>query len=267
MNRALDCGINFIDTARVYGASEEIIGRVLSRRRDEFILCSKVLSYFDQKLSLSDLRRKITESLEESLRALKTGHIDVLMIHSAPAEVIVAGDVISVLEDLRPSGKFTWIGASTYGEQAALEALRSNRYDCLQIATSAIDRRLERIVLPEAKQRDIGIVARSVLLKGVLTPRYHFLPDHLADLKAAAAKLETVAAAAGMSLPEIAYRYVLGQNPPQTALVGASSVEEVEAAVRCADAGPLPPEMMAATIREVTVENENLLNPGTWGVG
>jgi len=266
LHGALDSGINLIDTARVYGDSEDIIGRVLRHRRDQFILCSKVPSYSDKQFDLPTLREQLRQSVEQSLRALKTDHIDILMIHSAPTEVIVQGDVVKVLEDLRGQGKFLWIGASTYGEEAALQAIRSGRYDCLQVASSAIDRRLERNVFPEAKQQDVGLVARSVLLKGALTSRHQYLPAHLTGLKTAAARLEALAAHVGIGLPELAYRYLLGQDPPQTALVGASSTEEMESAVRFANAGPLGAEVVNQ-IRQTQIEDQRDLNPATWGIG
>jgi aryl-alcohol dehydrogenase-like predicted oxidoreductase len=262
LHRALDLGVNFIDTARAYGESEAIIGRALNGRRKDFVLCSKALSYADQPYDA--LREKVTASVEASLRALDTEVIDIMMIHSASSGVLAREELIGILEDLKRQGKFRWIGASVYGEEAALQAIRLDRYDCLQIAYSALDRRPEPRVLPGAESNDIGIVARSVLLKGVLTPRHHHLPGHLAELKVAAGSLESAGETAGFSLPELAYRYVLNRVPPHTALVGASAVGELEAAVKFAEAGALPDEL-ERSIRQVEIENESCLNPGTWG--
>lgn len=266
LHRALDLGINFIDTARAYGESEDIIGRALKGRRSEFALCSKVLSYHDQKLDLNTLRAKVTNSVHESLRALETDAIDIMMIHSAPTEVIAQGDIAGILEDLRSAGKFRWIGASVYGEEAALKAIESGKFDCLQVACSAIDRRPEQRVWAQALRSNIGIVARSVLLKGALTPRYQYLPDSLAALKTAVGHLQTTAERAGMNLPELSYRYLLSQALPHTALVGASDLHELESAVQFAEAGPLPGSIIER-IREIEIENPNYLNPANWGVG
>jgi aryl-alcohol dehydrogenase-like predicted oxidoreductase len=261
--RALELGINFIDTARVYGESESIIGRVLRDRRKEFILCSKVLPYTGEPPE--SLREKVTASVETSLRALQTDVIDIMMIHSAPTGALSDGTMIEVLEKLKRQGKFLWIGASVYGEDASLMAIDLGTFDCLQVAHSAIDRRQEARVWPEAERHGVGIVARSVLLKGVLSPRHEYLPEHLSPLKIAAGRLNTLAVEAGISLPELAYRYSLSHMLPQTALVGASSVDELEASVRFAQAGPLPSGLIAK-IREVQPENETYLNPATWGV-
>ncbi|MCX6621082.1 MAG: aldo/keto reductase [Acidobacteria bacterium] len=266
LNRALDLGVNLIDTARGYGEAEAIIGQALEGRRKEFVLCSKVLPRENENLPPAELREKLRESVHTSLRLLRTSELDILMIHSPPAQVIVRGEVAAILEELRGEGKVRWVGASLYGEQAATEALRSGRYDCLQVAYSALDRRLEKEVLPAGESQGIGVVARSVLLKGILTPRYHHLPESLARLREAAAGLDALANANGMSLPELAYRFVLSHSIPQTALVGASSVEELEAAVRFAEAGPASAEL-AARISGFAITDEQLLNPGTWGIG
>lgn len=266
LNRALDLGVNLIDTARAYGEAEAIIGRVLAGRRKEFLLCSKVLPMTEEILTAGGRREKIRDSVHTSLRLLGTTELDILMLHSPPAEMAVADDIAGVLEELRGEGKVRWLGASLYGGEAAMMAIESGRYDCLQLACSALDRRLEPAVLPAARQKDIGIVARSVLLKGVLSPRYRHFPPSLAALSRAAGQMEALARANGMSLPELAYRYVLSGPIPQTALVGASSVDELEAAVRFAEAGPIPEELMRR-IHEVSVDDEQLLNPGVWGVG
>ena len=266
LNRALDLGVNFIDTARAYGEAEAIIGRVLAGRRKEFVLCSKVQPRTEENLSPGELREKLRESVHTSLRLLQTDVLDILMIHSPPTAVIMSGEVTGILEEMRAEGKLRWIGASLYGEEAPLRTIESGQFDCMQLACSALDRRLEKTALPEAEKRGIGVVARSVLLKGILTPRHKHLPESLAALREAAERLDALAVANGMSLPELAYRYMLSRSVPETALVGASSVEELEAAVRFAEAGPAPAELVAE-IQRVEIADEGLLNPGTWGIG
>jgi len=266
LHRALDLGINLIDTARAYGESEAIIGRTLNGRRREFVLCTKVASFHGQNLQPKALREKVTASIQESLRLLQTDAIDVLMIHSAPVEAVLSGELIDILEDVRRQGDIRWIGASVYGEDAALAAVASGRYDCLQVAYSMLDRRMEARAIPDAAGRNVGLVARSVLLKGSLTERYRYLPESLAPLRESVCRLETLAAGHGMALPEMAYRYVLTHDIPETALVGASSVREVEAAVQFAERGPLPPEVLNA-IHAISIGDERLLNPANWHVG
>ena len=248
LHRALDLGINFIDTARAYGDAEAIVGRVLAGRRREFVLCTKVMPGDDA-----------VESVERSLRELQTGVLDVVMIHCRAGEVEPPVAVAAGLQRCREAGKLRFTGASVYGEAAALAAIEAG-FDCLQIAMSVLDRRMEARVIPEASLKNVGIVARSVLLKGVLSPRAAELPVELTPLKEAAMRLGAPFA----ELPELAYRYLLGQNPPHTLLVGAGRVEEVEAAVRFASLGPLPAVQCEALRREAAMLEDRYLTPAYW---
>jgi aryl-alcohol dehydrogenase-like predicted oxidoreductase len=263
LNHALDMGINFLDTARLYGEAEAIIGRALSTRRPEYVLASKAPSFHQEDLTSAQRKQKIAESVKESLRQLQTDVIDILMIHSAPQEVILQGDALEALRALREEGHIRFLGASVYGEEAALAAIADGGYDCLQIAYSALDRRPERAVLPEAARHQVGIVARSVVLKGVLTYKRRGLPPALRPLIEAADRLEALAGGEVASLPELAYRYALAQSPPHSLLVGTGSLEELEAAAGFVRKGPLSPELISR-IREMPAVEESLLNPGTW---
>ncbi len=265
LHRALDLGINFIDTARAYGDSEAIIGRALGFRRGEFILASKVPLHQHEELGTRELRDHCRKSVGESLRALGTDVIDVMMLHSGSPAILAREDVFDTLEELRQAGSIRYIGASVYGMDSAHKAIESGRCDCIQLAYSVLDRRPERGVLRLAKEKDVGIVARSVLLKGALTYRYRDLPDELLRLRSAVEELKEVAGCADDGLPALAYRWALGRPLIHTALAGASSVEEVEQAVRFAEAGPLP-EGTAAAVERVVIEDENILNPATWPI-
>lgn len=247
LNRALDLGINFIDTARAYGEAEAVIGRALARRRREFILCTKVLPTGDTRASV-----------ETSLRLLATDAIDIVMIHCRADQPAAPPEVCDALLQLRKAGLIRFLGASVYGEAQALEAIAAG-FDCLQVAHSVLDRRPEERVLPEAAAKGVGIVTRSVLLKGVLSRRAASLHPSLAPLAAAAQALGRPLE----ELPEFAYRYLLGMTPPHTLLVGASNIEELEAAVRFAALGPLPAGDVTR-LRAQPVLGDEFLNPGRW---
>lgn len=263
LHLALDLGVNFIDTARAYGQSEAIIGRALRDRRCEFVLVSKVLSSHDQELGSAAMREKITTSTHESLRLLQTDSIDVMMIHSAPVKVIERGEALAILQDLKRAGHIRTIGASVYGEQAALAAIADGGYDCLQIAYSILDRRPESAVFEAADRSGVGLVARSVLLKGALTDRIRFLPDALGGLKGKVAAMQALAIREKVSLPELAYRYVLSGSLPQSALVGAASSDELRQAIQFADLAPLPSHLIDE-IRAMPMPDALNLNPGSW---
>jgi len=141
--------------------------------------------------------------------------------------------------------------------------LESGGYDTLQVAYNLAERTLEEKVLPLAQQQGVGIIVRSVLLRGVLTHRYIYLPDQLADLKAAIARLNSLVGAEAGSLPEMAYRFVLANPAVSTALVGTARIEELEAALAYADSDRLPPALVSA-IREINVSDRSQLIPSNW---
>jgi len=252
---ALDSGINLIDTARTYGASESIIGKALKGRRQEYILVSKVQPHPGNSLIVQTL-------VEESLRDLQTDNVDVMMLHCRADESAPDPDSIDALQRLREAGKVRFIGTSVYGSSAALAAIRDGAFDCLEIAYNALDRRSEGGVLDSAKEKDIGILARSVLLKGALTERFHSLPAELNALKAAVEQLVELAGGPH-ELPRFAYRYVLSREPPHSALVGTASRAELQACIAYTAEGPLPRSAIEAAER-IEVGDEVILNPGHW---
>ena len=265
LNDALDRGINFVDTARAYGESEAIIGRALRRRRREFVLASKVLSRHGQNLDVHQMRELTVASVNESLRLLQTDCIDLMMIHCAATEILPNGHVFEVLTEIKNQGRIGTIGASVYGEEAAIAAIEHGGFDCLQIAYNILDRRPESKVFALAEQREVGLVARSVLLKGALTSRYRHLPVALSELKTAIERMEMVAAREQMSLPELAYRYVLSHPLPQTALAGTGSVDELAEVIEFATRGVLSEDLIAE-IPTIPTPDAYSLNPGNWPV-
>ena len=263
LNRALDSGINFIDTARAYGDSEETIGWALKSRRREYILSSKVTCGGPGKGGKEALIGHVTSSIHQSLWALQTEVIDLMQLHSVSAQEIRRGDLADILQEIQAAGSIRFLGATTYGEEAALAALEDGRYDCIQIAYNVLDREPEARVLPLAQSRDVAVVARSVLLKGALTHRYRCLPAGLEKLKTAVEETAAIASQGSGTLPEFAYRFVLAHPAVSTALVGTASVDELAAALEYCARGPLSAECQA-DLRRVEIKDRKQLNPGNW---
>jgi aryl-alcohol dehydrogenase-like predicted oxidoreductase len=253
LNFALDSGVNLIDTARGYGESERIVGQALAARRAEFTLLSKIRS---------GPAAQVREHVRESLTSLRTNVIDIMMIHCLAGEISPDSETVETLLDLRKAGDIRFIGASVYGNAAATACIECGSFDCLEIAYSVLDRRPEESVFPMADRANIGIIARSVLLKGALSERYRFLPDQLQSLKACVQKLSTIAGSVS-GLPEMAYRYVLATEPPNSVLVGTASRAELAACIGYTASSALPCAQLEA-IRSVNPDDERWLNPGNW---
>jgi aryl-alcohol dehydrogenase-like predicted oxidoreductase len=255
LHYALDRGINLIDTARAYGDAERIIGGALADRRHEYVLISKILPQPGQSAA-------VRSQVETSLATLRTDRVDVMMIHCRAEQTAPDSETFEELDKLRQQGKLRFIGSSVYGPEAAMAALNCGWFDCIEVGYSALDRRIETGVLALAESKGIGMIARSVLLKGSLSERYLLLPEALYSLKDCIRRLAQLAGSPSR-LPELAYRYACGGPLPHSALIGTASRAEIDACIGYLERGPLSPEEIRA-IQSIHLEDERWLNPGNW---
>ncbi|MEM7118692.1 MAG: aldo/keto reductase, partial [Chloroflexota bacterium] len=244
IHRALEGGINFIDTASAYGRAEEVVGYALQDRRHEAVIATKI-NCFDTNGKLmrgNALRQHMQASIVDSLRLLRTDTIDLLMLHSAPLELLEDGVAVDMLQQFKAKGLARTIGASTYGTEAPRRAIELG-VDALQVAYNILDQRMADEILPLAAAKGVGIIVRSVFLKGALTPRADDLPPHLATLKQQSEAIKQLAncLTPPLSRVEVALRFVLSQSQVTSALVGVRTEDELEAALRTAVAPPLSP--------------------------
>ena len=183
VDRALDAGINFIDTANVYsrGRSEEVTGEALKRsgQRDKVVLATKVHGVMDDTdpNAQGNSRRHIIEQCEASLRRLQTDHIDLYQIHRPQPDVPV-DETLQALDDLIRKGYVRYVGTSTYAAWQLVEALwvakelGLNRFVCEQPPYNLLDRRIERELLPMAQTYGFATIPWSPLAGGLLTGKY-----------------------------------------------------------------------------------------------
>ena len=183
IDRAIDAGINFLDTANVYsrGRSEEVVGEALKRngKRDQIVLATKVHGRMadDAPNAWGNHRRHIIEQCEASLRRLQTDTIDLYQIHR-PMSGIPIDETLRALDDLIRAGKVRYVGTSTYAAWQLVESLwvskelGLNRFVCEQPPYNLLDRRIERELLPMAQTYGFGIIPWSPLAGGLLTGKY-----------------------------------------------------------------------------------------------
>src|SRR5919106_6063522 len=183
IDRAIDEGVNFLDTANVYstGASEEAVGKALKRngKRDSIVLATKVHGRMDDEdpNAAGNHRRHVIEQCEASLRRLQTDHIDLYQIHR-PDSRIPIDETLRALDDLIRAGKVRYIGTSTFAAWQVVESLWAakelglNRFVCEQPPYHLLDRRIERELIPMCQTYGIGIIPWSPLAGGFLTGKY-----------------------------------------------------------------------------------------------
>jgi aryl-alcohol dehydrogenase-like predicted oxidoreductase len=158
LGSALDAGLNVIDTAECYADSEEKIGRALSGRRNQYYLFTKCghASGFD----LPDWEPHLLEqSIDRSLRRLKTDYLDLVHLHSCSEELLRKGEVIEVLQKAKAAGKTRYIGYSG-DSSAALYAVESGVFDTLQTSINIADQEAIELTIPVAREKGIGVIAK-----------------------------------------------------------------------------------------------------------
>jgi aryl-alcohol dehydrogenase-like predicted oxidoreductase len=265
LRRAAELGINYFDTAPAYGDIEPLVGEALEPIRPRPVIGTKLnICDKDGPFTGDDLRNRMSESVDGSLRKLRIECIDLLQIHSAPSP-FVTDELLAVMDELSSSGKVLHWGATTYGEEPPLEALTAGgRFRTVQIAYSLLDRTLERRVIPRLHEEGVGLILRSMFLQGALSPVWTKLPEKLQDLRGACSKVADVAQQMGVPMSELALRYAAFQPRPAVAVFGTISIDEIDSNVAVVEAGPLPDDVIE-TLNAITLEDESQLNPGTWG--
>ena len=265
---AIERGISFFDTARAYGRSEEILGPALTGQRSKVLIATKVAGH-DEAGNMyrgHELGKLMAESLHTSLKLLQTDYVDLLMLHSASTDLLRNSDAIDLLISFKTQGKARFIGASTYGAGAPQIAIAQG-VDALQVAYNVLDQRMADAVFPLAAEAGVGIIVRSVFLKGVLSSRAEFLPARLAILKAHSAEVKR--AAAGLIPPlsriEAALKFVLAQKNIATALVGVRDIAELETSLAIAGS-PRWSDEIIEQFKRLRCDKAELLDPSEWGI-
>lgn len=158
LNQALDAGLNVIDTAECYGDSEELIGKALGARRNDYYLftkCGHATGFEEEDWDPVMLEK----SIDRSLKRLRTDYVDVIHLHSCSEKILRQGAVIEVLQKAKEQGKTRFIGYS--GDRTdALYAVQTGLFDSLMISLNIADQEAIDLTLPEARERGMGIIAK-----------------------------------------------------------------------------------------------------------
>jgi aryl-alcohol dehydrogenase-like predicted oxidoreductase len=285
IHRALDAGINFVDTADVYssGESEEILAKALAGRRDDVVLATKFHGRMGEGPNRrGSSRRWIMQEVEASLRRLGTDWIDLYQVHR-PEPFMDVDETLGALTDLVRAGKIRYLGSSTFPADLIVEAQWTaerrgrERFVCEQPPYSLLVRGIERDVLPACDRYGMGVIPWSPLAGGWLTGRYRkgqelpqssranlvpwrfdmSLPENQRKLEVAES-LAQLAEEAGLSLIQLALAFVLRHPAVTSAIIGPRTMEQLESQLDAADV-QLPDDVLDG-IDEIVPPGTNL-NP------
>jgi len=276
LNRALDLGVNFFDTSDSYGDghSEQLLGRLRKERSEKFFVATKAGRRLNPHVASGYNKGNLTAFVERSLKNLQMEALDLLQLHCPPTQIYYTPEVFDILDDLVKAGKLINYGVSVEKVEEALKAIEYQNVKTMQIIFNIFRQRPMDLFFSEAQKRNIGILARVPLSSGMLTGKMtrestFQAEDHRQynrhgesfdrgetfsglDYEIGLQAVDELRALVpeGMSMAQMALRWILMSPAVTCAIPGAKRPAQVEENVAAADQPPLSDEAMSR-IREI----------------
>jgi aryl-alcohol dehydrogenase-like predicted oxidoreductase len=267
LHRAIDLGLNFIDTALAYGEgrSERLVGQVVRERDETVHVATKVppknrIWPAEEGESLDDVFPPgyVTECAERSLRNLEMDTVDLLQLHVWNDDWADSEELRGEVEQLRSAGKIRFFGVSINDHEPwnGVRLVRSGAVDTVQVIYNIFDQSPEDELLPACREHDVGVIARVPLDEGGLTGRidadtvfegddfraYYFRGERKREVHERATAIATDLAIVDSQLAETALRFILSEPAVSTVIPGMRSIRNVERNIAASDAGSLSPD-------------------------
>jgi aryl-alcohol dehydrogenase-like predicted oxidoreductase len=273
LRRAVDLGVNFFDTADVYGdgRSERLLAQLKRERREDIHIATKAGRRLDPHVASGYNRQNLTAFVERSLKNLATDALDLVQLHCPPTEVYYRPEVFGVLDDLVKQGKLRYYGVSVEKVEEALKAIEYPGVQTVQIIFNIFRQRPAELFFPEATRRKVGILARVPLASGLLTGKMtresaFSADDHRqfnrhgeafdrgetfagVDYETGLQAVEELRPLVppGATMAQFALRWILMNDAVTCAIPGAKRPAQAEDNIRAAD---LPP-LSGATMKKI----------------
>ncbi len=272
LHAAVDAGVNFIDTADVYGMgrSERLIAQLKRERKDEIIVATKAGRRLSPHTADGYNRENLSGFIEDSLKNLATDCLDLVQLHCPPWEVYYRPELFGVLDDLVQAGKIRYYGVSVEKVEEALKAIEYPNVQTVQIIFNCLRQRPAELFFGEAKRRKVGILARVPLASGMLSGKLRRdsqfdKDDHRnfnrhgqafdvgetfsgVDYGVALDAVEEIRKLLppGVSMAQFALRWILMFDAITCAIPGGKRPEQVRENCAASDLPPLTPQVMNA---------------------
>jgi aryl-alcohol dehydrogenase-like predicted oxidoreductase len=270
LNRALDLGVNFIDTAAGYGngKSERIIGQVLKNRSEKVWVATKTPPmpghWPPSPYDVAEERypeKYLRENVEERLRNLGTDCIDILQLHTWTRAWNKNPAPLDALKKLQAEGKIRYIGISTpeHDQNSLIDLMRQGYLDVVQVIYNIFEQEPAAELLPAALEHNVGVLVRVVFDEGILTGKYttetqfpeddfrrnYFAGDRIERAVKRVKKIEADIADTGLTMPQVALQFALSHPAVSTIIAGIRNVQQAEANIAASDLPPLTPEVLS----------------------
>lgn len=267
LDASFDAGINFYDTARQYGQSESIIGNAFKNKRERVIIATKCQHFSHTNGATpgySELKKLVDASLKASLAALRTDYVDIFMLHQGSMELIHNEDVQQVFSELKNTGVVRATGVSTYTPEETKKSIESGAWDVIQLPFNIMDQR-QSDLFPLASEAGVGIVARSILMKGLLSGRGKDLHPALSEVEKHIKTCNLVADELALGLSSLATKFALAFPEVSSILVGLDRMEYLYKCLEACNSGGLNENLMARA-KQLAYADPDFLNLHTWSM-
>ena len=254
LNAVLDGGINLIDTSPDYGRSEELIGTHVGHRRDEFFLASKCGCPTEFPADVPPpyphdySQRNVRADVEQSLRRLRTDHLDLVQVHMSPSRATLEENrTVEALRELRAEGKLRFIGMSGILPDLP-DHIAMNVFDAFQIPYSAVQRDHEDLIT-EAAAKGAGTLVRGGAARGAASEEKNWTVGPLTQKPGVGQRnwetsgIEDLIGQAGIGKQEFILRFTLSHPGLSTTIVGTANPAHLAANIATAEKGPLPADL------------------------
>ncbi|MBN2455988.1 MAG: aldo/keto reductase [Sedimentisphaerales bacterium] len=265
LHDALDSGINFFDTANAYGRSEQILGAAFKGQRQNVIIstkCGHLPVEGDKAPTDGQLREILDGSLKQSLDALQTDYIDVYMIHNATVPILTNDAVMRVFSEYKDKGLARAIGVSTYTVEQTRNAIDSGLWDVIQLPFNLMDQQQAEL-FPHAQKKGVGIVVRSVLMRGILTDRGRNMRPELKAVEQHRQLYNELLSDDVAALSDLATKFVLSHKDVSSVLLGIDRPEYLQKALEVAN-GKYLTERKLAWAKELAYPEPGFLDLVKW---
>jgi aryl-alcohol dehydrogenase-like predicted oxidoreductase len=281
LNQAIDSGINFLDTADVYGngRSHRLIAQLKKSRKEDIVVATKMGRRLPKQTVEGYSRENLTSWVEDNLRGLETEALDLVQLHCPPTSAYYHPEIFGVLDDLVQAGKIRFYGVSVERVEEALKAIEYPNLQTVQIIFNCFRQRPSELFFPQAKAKQVGILARVPLASGLLTGKFRAdtqfeADDHRnfnrqgqrfdagetfsgVDYEVALSAVEEIRALLppGVTMSQLALRWILMFEAVTCAIPGGKRPSQVADNATASNLPPLTPEIMAGirTIYEAKV--------------
>ncbi|MEO1162578.1 MAG: aldo/keto reductase [Chloroflexota bacterium] len=270
LHAAIDAGVNFIDTADVYGdgRSEKLISQVLKDRGEDIVVATKAGRRLNPHVAEGYNRENLTAFVERSLKNLDVEALDIVQLHCPPTEVYYQPEVFAVLDDLKQAGKIKHYGVSVEKVEEALKAITYDGVEVIQIIFNMFRQRPAELFFEQAQKHNVGIIVRVPLASGLLTGKMSY--DHTfeeddhrnfnrngdafdvgetfagVDFRTGVDAANAIQALKpdGMTMPQFALRWILEHDAVSTTIPGAKNPQQATDNASAADVSEISADTM-----------------------